>query len=191
MPSARIRRPFFIGVVAVLVAGLGALDLQPRPAWADQPPADSHLDKASASTSHHLVPVRGTSRRTAASRGSAESSSGWWLGTAGIALALAICGGISIASRRFLPQISSGPLRVVGRTSLSSKHTIYLLKAGDRTLIVGAGPQGPPSLLGELDDFEEVERFAPSSRGASPRAVPIPSGPRVAGGFDRRVGDDE
>jgi flagellar protein FliO/FliZ len=39
---------------------------------------------------------------------------------------------------------------VVGRTSLSPRHTVYLLKAGDRVLIVGTGPQGSPTLLGEM-----------------------------------------
>jgi len=78
------------------------------------------------------------------------SSGGWWFGTAGIALALAAFGGISVASRRFLPKSEAGPLRVVGRTSLSPRHTVYLLKAGDRVLIVGTGPQGSPTLLGEM-----------------------------------------
>ena len=63
------------------------------------------------------------------------------MGTAGIALALAAFGGMSLAAKRFLPQSESGPLRVVGRTSLSPKHSVYLLKAGDRVLIVGTGPR--------------------------------------------------
>jgi flagellar protein FliO/FliZ len=42
-------------------------------------------------------------------------------------------------------------LRVLGRTALTPKHSVYLLKAGDRVLIVGTGPQGAPSLLGEMD----------------------------------------
>jgi flagellar biogenesis protein FliO len=67
----------------------------------------------------------------------------------GIALALAVFGGVSLASRRFLPGRGTGPLQVVGRTSLSPKHTVYLLRAGDRVLIVGTGSQGAPSLLGE------------------------------------------
>jgi hypothetical protein len=72
------------------------------------------------------------------------------MGTAGIALALAAFGGMSIAARRYLPQAESGPLRVVGRTSLSPKHAVYLLRAGDRVLLIGTGPQGSPTLLGEM-----------------------------------------
>jgi flagellar biogenesis protein FliO len=72
------------------------------------------------------------------------------MGTAGIALALAAFGGMSIAARKFLPQSESGPVRVLGRTSLSPKHAVYLLKAGDKVLIVGTGPQGSPTLLGEM-----------------------------------------
>ena len=82
------------------------------------------------------------------------------MGTAGIALALAAFGGMSLAARKFLPQSESGPLRVVGRTSLSPKHTVYLLKAGDKVLIVGTGPGGSPTLLGEMP---------PEAAGSSPR----------------------
>jgi hypothetical protein len=84
--------------------------------------------------------------------GRSEGAGGWWLGTAGVALALAACGWASVAARRYLPRAADGTaaLRVVGRTSLSPKHTVYLLDVGGRVLIVGAGPQGPPSLLGEL-----------------------------------------
>ena len=59
-------------------------------------------------------------------------------------------------------------MRVVGRTSLSPKHTVYLLDVGGRVLILGAGPQGAPTLLGELDRRRAL---------APPR-------------FDHRLGDD-
>jgi flagellar biogenesis protein FliO len=92
-----------------------------------------------------------------------EGSSGWWIGTAGVALALALCGWVSFASRRYLPAAGGGgvSLRVVGRTSLSPKQSVYLLQVGDRVLIVGAGGQGAPSLLGELNDTEALARLAP------------------------------
>ncbi|WP_422928316.1 flagellar biosynthetic protein FliO [Singulisphaera sp. PoT] len=193
MPSLRIRRPFLAGVVAVLIAGLGVFDLQLSPARADQPPADNASTTAEASTDsgRHLVPQRTGSRRQGESR-SSQGSSGWWLGTAGIALALAVCGGLSIAARHIAPKTNAGPLRVVGRTSLSPKHTVYLLKAGGRTLIVGTGPQGAPSLLGELDEFEDdLPPQEIATRAAATRPVSIPTGVRVGAGFDRRVGDDE
>src|SRR5918998_1281454 len=87
-------------------------------------------------------------------------------------LALALFGGISLASRRYLPQREGGPLRVVGRTSLSPRQTVYLLRVGDRVLLVGAGPQGPPSLLGELTDPAELRRFAPR-QGVPPAPDPV------------------
>ncbi len=125
-----------------------------------------------------------------------EGASGWWLGTAGIALALAVCGGISAATRRGWrwPQATAGTtLRVVGRTSLSPRHTVHLLSIGERVLIVGTGPQGAPSLLGELTDPEDLERLAPvraedrgddgSGPAAPPRSVVVNW--RRPGGDDR------
>ena len=41
----------------------------------------------------------------------------------------------------------------VSRVSLSPKHSVYLLRAGRRLLLVGAGPQGAPALISELDDY--------------------------------------
>ncbi len=104
-----------------------------------------------------------------------ESSGGWWIGTAGIALALAVCGWASVASRKFLPKgAGNAPnLRVVGRTSLSPKHTVYLLDVGGRVLLIGTGPQGAPSLLGELDGDE------------TSGAPAVPKTPEVRPGDDR------
>jgi flagellar protein FliO/FliZ len=124
--------------------------------------------------------------------GRPEGGGGWWLGTAGIALALAGCGWLSVASKRFLPRAAAGPLalRVVGRTSLSPKHTVYLLEVGQRILIVGTGTQGAPSLLGELTDPDDRAELAPP-RGAGEAVVVAseiadPPPPR----FDHRLGDD-
>ncbi len=98
-------------------------------------------------------------------------SSGWWLGSAGITLVLAVCGAICIAARKYWPQEPTGSLRVVGRLNLSSRHSIYLVRAGERVLLIGAGSQGAPSLLGELT--EEI---------ATTRATP---------GLEIRLGDEE
>jgi len=84
----------------------------------------------------------------------------WWPMMGGMALALAICGAMGIVARRFSPRAANGAIQVVGRVSLSPKHTVYLLRVGQRVLLLGAGPQGAPALLGELDDFPEA---APSS----------------------------
>ena len=94
------------------------------------------------------------------------SNGGWWMGVVGITTALAVCGWVSIASRKFLPKaLANAPnLRVVGRTSLSPKHSVYLLDVGGRVLLVGTGPQGAPSLLGELDGMDLPIASEPPSR---------------------------
>lgn len=91
--------------------------------------------------------------RTAPSHGPDRS---WW-GLAGTTGALAICGGIYAVCRRFLPSSAAGAVRVVSRTSLSPKHSVYVLRIGRRVLLVGTGPQGAPSLITELDELAEIE----------------------------------
>jgi flagellar biogenesis protein FliO len=121
---------------------------------------------------------------------SPDPGGGWWLGTAGIAAALAVFGGVSLASKRFAPSPDSASIRLIGRSSLSTKHSACLLRVGDRVLIVGIGPQGPPSTLGEITDPVELARLAPRR---DPRPTPGAKAepPRASAGFDRRIGDDE
>jgi flagellar protein FliO/FliZ len=126
--------------------------------------------------------------RARGGRGGAETpggSGGWWLGTAGVALALALFGGISLASRRLPARADAGPLQVVGRVSLSARHSAILLRAGDRVLIVGAGTQGPPALLGELTDPDALRRLVPRP---GPPAGPEAS-PPDSSGRDGRIGE--
>jgi hypothetical protein len=78
-----------------------------------------------------------------------------WPGLACAALILAACGGIAAWARRFAPRAGSGAVQLVGRLSLSPRHTVYLLRAGNRVLLVGAGPGGPPALISELDELPE------------------------------------
>ena len=74
---------------------------------------------------------------------------------AGLALVLAVCGGIAVAARRLVPRAAAGSIEVVGRVSLSPRHSVFLLRVGRRTLVVGAGPQGPPALITELEDIPQ------------------------------------
>jgi hypothetical protein len=104
-----------------------------------------------------LSPLRRLSK--AARPGGSDT---WSLATIGITLALAVCGGIIAAGRRFLPQGAGGGVKVIGRVSLSPKHSVYLLEVGRRRLLVGAGPQGAPALISELDDFAEIEANSPA-----------------------------
>ena len=133
-------------------------------------------------------PSRAASSPPGAAAARAPGSGSWWVGTAGVALALAACGWGSVAARKYLPKAGFGlalgqgasPLRVVGRTSLSPRHSVYLLDTGGRVLIVGTGPQGAPTLLGELTEPEALARL--STRPSSPIIPPAR--------FDHMVGDD-
>lgn len=86
---------------------------------------------------------------------------GGWSTLAFVALTLAACGAIAIASRRAGHRGASGAMQVVGRVGLSPRHSVYLLRIGRRVLVVGAGPQGPPSLIAEMDDLPEEPRPIP------------------------------
>jgi flagellar protein FliO/FliZ len=128
---------------------------------------------------HEFPPPASAGRRPS---DSSRTPGAWWVGTAGIALALACFGAISMASRRLLPGRSPGPFEVMARASLSPKHTVHLLRAGDRTLIVGTGPQGPPALLGEWTGPVELRRAAPAARR---RSAPVSTSPTL----DEPIGD--
>jgi hypothetical protein len=83
-------------------------------------------------------------------------SDGWGPAWAVLALILAAGGGLAAAARRFRPGPATGAVQVVGRVSLSPKHSVYVLRVGRRMLLVGAGTQGPPALITELDDLPEI-----------------------------------
>jgi flagellar protein FliO/FliZ len=84
-----------------------------------------------------------------------------------MALALAICGGCMVLARRFAPRVGNGAIQVVGRVSLSPRHTVYLLRVGERVLLLGAGPQGAPTLLGEIDEFTDAAPRSESDQGGA------------------------
>lgn len=106
-------------------------------------------------TTGHLLP---TASDRAARSSSASRTGGWWMAPAGLVAALAIFGGAAMAARRFAPTMglesSTRAVRVVGRASLSPRHTVHLVRAGGRTLLIGTGPQGAPSLIAELESSE-------------------------------------
>lgn len=92
-------------------------------------------------------PMGGTAGRSPGLDGS-------WTGMACLALLLAGGGGVAVALRRFGPRAASaGAVQVVGRVSLSPKHSVYLLRVDRRVMVIGTGPQGPPSLIAELDEL--------------------------------------
>lgn len=136
--------PALLTLIAILATPLVALADHPPPTAAITPGNDRRPLR-----SREAVGV--DPRNASASPGGSGS---WWFGTAGIALALAAVGWASLAARKFRttggPGLTGDRLQVIGRTYLSPKHSVYLLRAGDRVLIVGTGPQGAPSLLGEM-----------------------------------------
>jgi Flagellar biosynthesis protein, FliO len=105
----------------------------------------------------HPRPSRSLRSRRSSKVAWAEGSDGWYLGMAGVAVVLALGGGIAAAARRFAPRGGIGALQVVSRLTLSPKHTVYLLRAGGRVLLVGTGPQGAPSLISELDEIPQIQ----------------------------------
>jgi flagellar biogenesis protein FliO len=117
------------------------------------------------------------------------------MGSTAIALVLAICGAACAAARKYWPQNSTGMVRVVGRVSLSPRQSIFLVRAGRRVILIGAGGQGAPTLLGELseteqtDDQEEAADPEPLSfPGLAGQPAPL-AGRRTGTGPDRRLGD--
>jgi flagellar biogenesis protein FliO len=160
-----------------------ALAVMPCAAYAEKPNSPSF--EATAEGRQRILPhpkigKSAASPSTSDKNSATGSSAGWWLGTAGIAVALAIFGGVSVAAKKLQPTGELQKLKVVGKTSLSSKHSVYLLKAGDRVLIVGTGPQGSPTLLGELDPDEAKPAVSetPKTRMSIPTFPKI----RVGGG---------
>jgi len=101
--------------------------------------------------------------------GSASSRS-WWLGSTGIALVLAICGAICVAARKYRPRDSAGLVHVVSRVSLTPRHSIFVVRAGQRSLLIGTGAQGAPTLLGELTEADQAVNWADPAGGLSPRS---------------------
>lgn len=171
-----------------------------------QSPADLARDPAVAPASlarrPERVPVSPRSRGGPAAR--EETAAGWWLGPVGIAAALAAVGGLSLAAKRFRWDLGLGfglgtardlgSIGVVGQARLSPKHAVYLVRVGGRVLIVGAGPAGSPTTLGEVTDPAELGRLMPGrGRGGRPGAGAPGAGVGMARstGFDRRIGDDE
>ena len=143
--------------------GILAAALFARPALADREPGSG--SQSAAAPVHAPVEAGSAgspsdpSGRPSGRRGTRTprllGPEGWWPGMAGIALALAAVGGIAAVARRFAPRPPTGTVQVVGRVSLSPKHSVFMLRVGRRTLLVGAGPQGPPALITELEEVPE------------------------------------
>ena len=148
------------GLLTAMMAATPAL-AQPEDSLA-RPPAGSmsrtgELDANAAAPDRAKRPRTSGVLRLGNSLGGARwtGTDSGWSGAACIGLVLAICGGVAVAARRLGPRGAAEAVQVVGRVTLSPKHTVYLLRIGRRVLVVGAGPQGPPALITELDDVPQ------------------------------------
>jgi flagellar biogenesis protein FliO len=94
---------------------------------------------------------------------------GFWLG---LVIAL-ICGAVALA-RKVMPRTAawgqSQTAELVGRTYLEAKRSVYLLKVGNRVLVVGSAENGLSS-LGEITERAEVDYITCLARG---RLAPEP-----------------
>ena len=176
------------------------LGIYPRVSWGGEPLVDRAVVPAALHGGIEPVPLR--SQGKVGSNRAGGNVAGWWFGPAGIAGALAVVGGISLAAKRFNLNLGLGTSRelgtigVVGQTRLSPKHAVYLVRVADRVLIVGTGPGGSPSTLGEVTDPGELDRLIPRRAGrtgppARPGAANLMASPARSTGFDQRIGDDE
>jgi flagellar biogenesis protein FliO len=139
-----------------LAAGLLATGLAARPCLADgkeqaAPPRD-HADARPVRADRPDPPRLAWLRNDRAGTSSAQAGASW-MGAACLALVLAAGGAVAIAARRLGPRAAGGAIQVAGRVSLSPRHSVYLLRVGRRVLVVGAGPDGPPALITELDEL--------------------------------------
>ena len=166
-----MRRPFgrwgalvWTGILAVLLAASPTLAVaEDGHARATDGPGSVASDPAAARADRARGPRPSESLWMGSDPGARRSSGpdAGWSGMACLALVLAVCGGIAVAARRLGPRASAGAVQVVGRVSLSPKHSVYLLRVGRRVLVLGAGPQGPPALITELDELPQELPPAP------------------------------
>jgi flagellar biogenesis protein FliO len=94
-------------------------------------------------------------------------SQGWWLGSTAITLVLAVCGAICVAARKYRSQETARHVQVVDRVNLTPRHSIFVVRAGARALLIGTGTQGAPSLLGELTNADLTSLDTEPSRSAA------------------------
>lgn len=102
-----------------------------------------------------------------------DSRAPWYrtgIGSLSIVLALIIAA--AWALRRWVPSARAADtsvLRVIGRTNLTPKHHIALIKLGRRLVTVGVSPDAI-TLLGEIDDPAEVAALTARTGGGRGRS---------------------
>ena len=150
------------------VAALSLTVLLVPPQWASlSMPAQAEESKRASARSLEHGGIQGappSARFPLAGSGAASvrtlptDSGGWWLASLSLAMVLALLGLRSLAIRQRWPGGGWATLAIVGRVSLSSRHQVVAIQVGENVLLVGIGPQGPPSLLTELSAMELKSR---------------------------------
>ncbi|HMI92321.1 MAG TPA: flagellar biosynthetic protein FliO, partial [Polyangiales bacterium] len=87
-----------------------------------------------------------------------------------------------------LPAADAGlSLRVLARLALEPRKALYLVRVGERTLLLGTGEGGPPSLLIDLGraDAAHVADVANAAQAAQPEPVASDSAVLHASSRDR------
>jgi len=156
----------------LLAAGIGLLAAAPASAAEAQAPAASAASAGPAASEYLNLNDEaerpGAKDKAAAPAPKSSALSmvarvGFWLG---LVIAL-ICGAVALA-RKFMPRTAawgqSQTAELVGRTFLESKRCVYLLKVGNRVLVVGSAENGLSS-LGEITEKSEVDYLACLARG--------------------------
>ncbi|MCS6799187.1 MAG: flagellar biosynthetic protein FliO [Myxococcota bacterium] len=65
------------------------------------------------------------------------------------------------AQRRLFGAGAAARIRVLERVFLDGRRVLYLVRVGDRTLLLGAGESGPPAVLATLEGVEDLTVPAP------------------------------
>lgn len=90
-----------------------------------------------------------------------------WPGLLALGGVLALIVMLTMLVKRFAPRVghmSAGQIEIVGRSFVSSKQSVALVRVGDRIVVVGICPESMSPLL-VIDDPVEVGRLSVRTRG--------------------------
>jgi flagellar biogenesis protein FliO len=113
---------------------------------------------------------RSPTPRSAASPRDTSTSGAWWTTLSGLAIVLAIVGGLAWLARKHLPQVVRGlpptVFEVLGRKTIEPRAVVHLVRCGNRILLLGCTPAGLTTLT-QFDDPVDVDHLAGMCRAES------------------------
>lgn len=95
------------------------------------------------------------SRPAPSARLGRELGGAGWISTAILAVGLGVIVAMAAAARKYAPVPGAHQARLVSRLGLGPKHSVYIVRVGRRAWLLGAGPQGAPAVLAELDPVDD------------------------------------